>query len=397
MAIERSYLDHNATAPLRLAAREAMLAVLDRVGNASSVHREGRAARGAIDRAREAVAALSGASARDVIFTSGATEANALALTPALALEARPGLEAISGFDRLLVLATEHPCVLEGHRFPADRTTVLGVDGEGVIDLEGLDAALAEARAAGERPLVAVQAANNETGVLQPIAEIALRVHAAGGLLHCDAVQVPGRLAVDVATAGADMIALSAHKFGGPQGVGALVLRAGGIHVRDRLLRGGGQEQGVRAGTENVAGIVGFGAAAADILGARAEAERLRALRDETEAGIRRIAPDAVVFGSGAERLPNTVAFAVPGLAAETALMRFDLAGVALSSGSACSSGKVRRSHVLLAMGVSLDLAACALRVSFGATSSHADVIRFLRELENSLGSRKDSRGVRAA
>ncbi len=397
MTSERSYLDHNATAPLRPAARDAMLAVLGRVGNASSVHREGRAARGAIDRAREAVASLCGASARDVIFTSGATEANVLALSPAVELEARPGAEGVKGFDRLLVLATEHPCVLEGHRFPAHRTTLLGVDRNGVIDLDALDAALSEARAQGERPLVAVQAANNETGVLQPIPEIALRVHAAGGLLHCDAVQIPGRLPVDAATAGADMLALSAHKLGGPQGVGALVLRAGGIHLRDRLLRGGGQEQGARAGTENAAGIVGFGAAAADLVDTRTEAERLRALREETEAGIRSIAPDAVIFGAGAERLPNTTALAIPGFAAETALMRFDLAGVALSSGSACSSGKVRRSHVLVAMGVAPELAACALRVSYGSTSSRADVIRFLRELENSLGSRKDVGGVRAA
>jgi cysteine desulfurase len=397
MTRERCYLDHNATAPLRPAARAALAAVLDRVGNASSVHHEGRTARGAVDRAREAVGGLCGASPRDVIFTSGATEANAMALVPGVDWSARPGAELQSGFDRLLVLATEHPCVLEGHRFPADRTIVLGVDGNGVIDLPALDAALAETVAAGKRPLVAVQAANNETGVIQPVPEVALRVHAAGGLLHCDAVQVPGRLPVDEVTAGADMIALSAHKFGGPQGVGALVLRAGGIHIRERLLRGGGQELGMRAGSENVAGIAGFGAAASDLGDVGAEAERLRALRDEAEAGIRMIAPDAVLFGEGADRLPNTAAFAIPGLPAETAVMRFDLAGIALSSGSACSSGRVRRSHVLLAMGVPPDLAVCALRISFGSTSTRADVIRFLRELENSLGSRKDSLGVRAA
>lgn len=392
MAGDRSYLDHNATSPLRRAAREAVFAAMDRVGNASSVHREGRAARSLIDRARDSVATLCGASARDVIFTSGATEANALALTPGIAVDRGTG-----GFGRLLVLATEHPCVLEGHRFPAERVTVLPVDGNGVVDLSALDAALAEAAERGERVLAAVQAANNETGVLQPIADIALRVHAAGGLLHCDAVQIPGRLAVDAATAGADMIALSAHKFGGPQGVGALVLRAGGLHLRDRMLRGGGQESGARAGTENVAGIAGFGAAAADLPDPRTEAARLRALRDETEAGIRDIAPNAVVFGAGAERLPNTVAFAVPGLSAETALMRFDLAGLALSSGSACSSGKVRRSHVLAAMDVPSDLAGGALRASFGATSARADVIRFLREFENILLTSRDAGGVRAA
>lgn len=392
MTRDRSYLDHNATSPLRPAARDAVIAAMDRFGNASSVHREGRAARAAIERARDAVAALCGASSRDVIFTSGATEANALALTPGIAVERGTG-----GFDRLLVLATEHPCVLEGHRFPAERATTIGVDGRGVIDLDALDAVLSETSSRGEQVLVAVQAANNETGVIQPVAEIALRVHAVGGLLHCDAVQIPGRLSVDAATAGADILALSAHKFGGPQGVGALVLRSGGIVLRDRLLRGGGQENGARAGTENVAGIAGFGAAAADLPDPRAEAPRLRTLRDEAEKGIRAAAADAVVFGEGAERLPNTIAFAVPGLTAETALMRFDLAGFALSSGSACSSGKVRRSHVLAAMGVAPEIASCALRVSFGSGSTSEDVIHFVRELENISNSRMDSSGARAA
>ncbi len=393
MTSTRSYLDHNATAPLRPAAREAMLRVMNLVGNASSVHAEGRKARGAVEMARDAVAALCGASARDVIFTSGATEANALALTPGLFASGH----AASGFTRLLVLATEHPCVLEGHRFPASAVTVIGVDGRGVVDFAALDAALEAARDKGERVLAAVQAANNETGVIQPVAEIAMRVHAVGGLLHCDAVQIPGRAAVDAVTAGADMLALSAHKLGGPQGVGALVLRAGGIEIRERMLRGGGQEKGARAGTENVAGIAGFGAAARDIVENGFDAPHLRRLRDEAEAGIRRLAPDAVIFGDGAERLPNTVAFAVPGVSAETALMKFDLAGVALSSGSACSSGKVKRSHVLHAMGIDAGLASGALRASFGSTSVPGDVIRFLGAFEHMTGRRDYGRGVRAA
>ncbi len=378
---QRLYLDHNATSPLRPEARSAMLAAFDLVGNASSVHAEGRKARGMLDAARDAVANLCGGSARDVVFTGGGTEANNLALTPGLQIgsDQRP-------ITHCLVSAVEHVCVLEGHRFPSAQAERLGVDGAGIVRASELEERLKRIEAAGGRALVAIQAANSETGIVQPIAEVSRLVHVHGGLLHCDAVQVAGKLPLDQVTAGADMVALSAHKIGGPQGVGALVLRSGGISIADKMLRGGGQERGARAGTENVAGIAGFGAAAGVVMAAlSSESVRLRALRDEAEAAIVACAPDAMIFGAGTLRLPNTLAFAVPGLSAETALMGFDLGGVALSSGSACSSGKVKRSHVLEAMGISSDMLTGALRVSFGWNNRPEDVIRLASALETLL------------
>ncbi|HEY8381796.1 MAG TPA: cysteine desulfurase family protein [Microvirga sp.] len=364
----RSYLDHNATGPLRPEAAAAVVRALDLVGNPSSIHAEGRAARAAIEAAREQVAALVGALSKNVVFTSGGTEAANLVLSPTF----RRAGEA--GATRLLVGATEHPCILAGHRFGAAVETI-PVDPDGVVDLAWLERRLAEL---GERVLVSIQLANNETGTLQPVAEAARLVRAAGGLIHTDAVQAAGRVAVDMAALGVDAITLSAHKLGGPKGVGALVLASDRFEIADRLVRGGGQERGARAGTENVPGILGFGAAAEAAKAAlEAEMPRLRRLRDEAESALRRLAADAVVFGVRAERLPNTFAFAVPGLKAETALIAFDLAGVALSSGSACSSGKVAASAVLSAMGVEPALAAGALRVSLGWNSTETDVSRF--------------------
>jgi cysteine desulfurase len=386
-ATARHYLDHNATSPLRDEARLAMIEAMGLVGNASSIHQEGRQARARIEKARDAVARLSGASARDVIFTSGGTEANALALTPGLKIDGSP-----APFTHLLVGATEHVCVLEGHRFPTETMRRIEVDAGGLIKRDHLAALLEEVEREKGRALVAVQAANNETGIVQPIAEFALLVHQFGGILHCDAVQAAGRLPLDQVTAGADMIALSAHKIGGPQGVGALVMRSGGISIVDRMMRGGGQERGARSGTENVAGIAGFGAAASASLDALADhARTLQNLRDRAEAAILALVPDAVIFGRGVSRLPNTVLFSIPGISAETALMAFDLAGIALSSGSACSSGKVRKSHVLDAMGVSGDLASGALRLSFGLTSGEADLAAFSRVLEKVVRQRKTS------
>jgi cysteine desulfurase len=375
----RSYLDHNATSALRPQAAEAVLRALSLPGNASSVHAEGRAARAAIEAAREQVAALVGAAAKNVVFTSGGTEASATVLSPALR---RPGG---ANARLLLVGAAEHPCVLDGHRFPADAIERIPVDANGIVDLVWLEARLGRA----EGPvLVSIQAANNETGVLQPVAEAARVVRAAGGLLHSDAVQVAGKVPVNMAALGADVLTLSAHKLGGPKGVGAIVLASEGVEIADRLLRGGGQERGARAGTENVAAIAGFGAAASAAREAMTEeAARIRGLRDELEAELGRIAPDAVIFGAGVERLPNTVAFAVPGLRAETALIAFDLAGVAVSSGSACSSGKVKRSHVLQAMGVEPALAEGAIRVSLGWNSTKEDVFRFAKACESVLRS----------
>jgi len=363
--IERAYFDWNATAPLRVEAREAVVAALGLSGNASSVHSEGRVARKLIEAARVQVAALVGAEPKNVTFTSGATEANMLALTPALEAGGRKEPR-----DRLLVSAVEHPSVSCGGRFAAGQVEQVPVDGDGIVNLEALKAALARA----ERPLVSVILANNETGVIQPIPTIAAIVHAANGLLHVDAVQGAGRIDCDITALGADLISLSSHKLGGPQGAGALV-RRDGIHIAEPLIRGGGQERGLRAGTENVAAISGFGAAAEAANRARqADAVRMAALRDRFEAALKVHTPAAVVFGANAPRLPNTCLFAVPGLKAETAIISFDLNGIAVSSGSACSSGKVQISTVLTAMGVEPDLAHGTVRVSLGWTTTEADI-----------------------
>lgn len=368
----RIYLDYNATAPLRPEARAAMLAALDAVGNPSSIHADGRAARGLVEGARREVAALAGANARDVIFTSGGTEAANLALASGVHA---PG---VAPLQRLIVGATEHVCVLGGHRFATAEIAPVGPDGR--IDLVGL-AQLLE----GPPALTAIQAANNETGVLQPIAEAAALVHAAGGLLICDAAQAAGRLPLGEVARGADAALLSAHKFGGPKGVGALIGLREGLHF-EPLLRGGGQERRQRAGTENVAAIAGFGAAARAVLPELgAQAARLAALRDACERRLLALAPDVVFFGAQAPRLPNTLVFAVRGLTAATLLMRLDLEGVALSSGSACSSGKVGPSHVLAAMGVAPDLAAGALRVSLGWASGQTDIESFAQAIERAL------------
>jgi cysteine desulfurase len=377
---QRTYLDYNATAPVRPEAAQAMVRALELPGNASSIHAEGRAARAEIERAREAVARLVGAKAKNVIFTSGGTEASNLVLSPSLRRLGK------SGASRLLISAAEHPCGLSGHRFPADAVEMVPVDGQGVVDLAWLRARLEQV---GQEPvLVSVQTANNETGVLQPVGEVARLVHGHGGLVHTDAVQAAGKIPLAMSDLDADVLTLSAHKIGGPKGIGAVILATDQIEIADRLIRGGGQEKGYRAGTENVAAIAGFGAAAEMALAGLAdEAVRLQGLRDEAEAHLRRIAPDAVVFGGEAGRLPNTLAFAIPGLKAETALIAFDLEGIALSSGSACSSGKVRRSHVLDAMGVEPALAEGAMRVSLGWKTTKEDVFRFAETCEKVVGS----------
>ena len=371
----RAYLDHNATSPLRGPARAKMLDTLRASGNPSSVHAEGRAARALVEAAREKVAALVGGRARNVIFTSGATEALALALSGRWrGPEGAP--------PRLLLSATEHVAALEGHGF-GESAEILPVDASGVLDLATLHAALAGSQGP---VLLCLQAANNETGVLQPVAAVAEKVHAAGGLLVCDAVQAAGRIACTFETTDADMLIVSSHKLGGPLGAGALVLREASLTCERPLIRGGGQERGFRAGTENVAAIAGFGAAADDVAAhVDEEAARLTELRAKLEAEVLRLAPTATIFGTAAPRLPNTTAFAIPGLAAETALMAFDLARIALSSGSACSSGKVRRSHVLAAMGVSDDVARGALRASLGWTTTEADVAAFSTALAEIL------------
>jgi cysteine desulfurase len=387
--LDRSYFDWNATTPLRPEAVSALQSALLLGGNPSSVHAEGRAARRVVEQAREQVAALVAARSADVFFTSSGTEANMLALTPAIETrsERQPR-------GKLLISAVEHSSVRAGGRFPREAVADLPVDADGRVDLGALKDAVNRA----SRPLVSIMLANNETGVLQPVAEAAAIVHEAGGILHVDAVQAAGRIPVDVSALNADFITLSAHKIGGAKGVGALIRRSEDFHIADPLIGGGGQERGMRAGTENVAGIAAFGAAAvAAREGLGVEAGRMRALRDTLEAGLKAIAPQAVVFGSGVDRLPNTTLFTLEGLKAETAVIAFDLEGVAVSSGAACSSGKVQPSHVLAAMGVSPPLLRGAVRVSLGWTTAESDVERFLdawRKLATALS--KGRHGIAA-
>jgi cysteine desulfurase len=390
---ERIYLDWNATAPLRPQAREALQDALAVAGNPSSVHAEGRAARRLIEHARKDVAHLIGAGPADVIFTGSGTEANMLALSPAIetAGEKRPR-------DRLFVSAIEHASVRAGGRFAREAIEDIPVDADGRVNLAALVDAMSRATACASRPLVSIMLVNNETGVVQPVAEAAAMVHAANGLLHVDAVQAAGRIPCDIGALGADLLTLSAHKMGGPKGAGALVRAHEAIHFADPLVRGGGQERGLRAGTENVGGIAAFGVAAAAARRQMAEeAAHMRALRDLLESGLKAISPSVVIFGAGATRLPNTTLFSVDGMKAETGVIAFDLEGVAVSSGAACSSGKVQPSHVLAAMGVSPALTRGAIRVSLGWTTTKADVEMFLdawRKLATALS--KNPRGIAA-
>jgi cysteine desulfurase len=367
------YLDHNATSCLRPQSRRAMEAALDIRGNPSSVHGWGRAARAIVENARGSVAALTNAEPGNVVFTSGGTEANFLALWGAVL-----GCDnARAPVERLLVSAIEHDSVLNVARDIAERRSdislgVIPVSGDGVVDVDVLRSFLEN----GGRALVAVMAANNETGVVQPVGEIVECVRAAGGLCVVDTVQACGKIATDFAAA--DYHTVSSHKLGGPQGVGALVMKDNAPFAS--VIHGGGQESNRRAGTENVAGIAGFGTAAS--ICAADDKRRVGELRDSFEAGLRERFADIVVFGERAPRLANTSSFALPGIAAETALIALDLDGVMVSSGAACSSGKVRPSHVLKAMGVSAELTRSALRVSLGWNSAESDIEAALASLE---------------
>jgi cysteine desulfurase len=340
----RSYLDHNATSPLRPEAKAAMLRTMDCAGNASSVHGEGRAARRLLDDARDQVARAVGVIAPMVVFASGGSEANNMALKGA-------------PVERIIVSAIEHPSVLEAAKASGKPVEVVPVDGNGVIDLVALEKMLQ-----GPKALVSVMLANNETGVIQPVKEV-VRL-AAGHLVHTDAVQCLGKMPVNFGLLGADMMTLSAHKLGGPVGAGALVVRDG--LAIEPLVHGGGQELRRRAGTENLLALAGFGAVALTKM-------NVTALRDRLEEGLE----GAVIFGRDVARLPNTTCFATPGMNAETLLMGFDLEGVAVSSGSACSSGKVAKSHVLAAMGVAPEISRAAIRVSLGWNSTEQDIDKF--------------------
>lgn len=373
---DRVYLDWNATAPLRPEARTAMLAAFDLAGNPSSVHAEGRGARQLVETARRTIAGALGTEPGNLIFTSGGTEANSMALGGGVTVAAGP-------VRRLIVSGIEHASVQSGGRFPPAQTGIAPVSTTGIIDLVSLEKMLA----AGEPALVSVMLANNETGVIQPIPEVARMVHEAGGLMHVDAVQAFGKIPIDFKALGADFLSVSAHKLGGPKGVGALVA-ARDVDLRP-LIRGGGQERNRRAGTENVAGIAGFGAAVlAAGLESPGEIARLTALRNQLEDGLLSV-PGIVIFGRNMPRLPNTVLAALPGQRAETAVIAFDLEGIAVSSGSACSSGKVQPSHVLAAMGVPQEIARGAIRFSLGYATKEEDIIRCIkawRKLADVLG-----------
>ena len=356
----RTYLDWNATAPLRREAQVAMLAALDVVGNPSSPHAEGRRARAIVEDAREQVAALLGARASEVVFTSGGTEGNNAVLA--------------AGWEKILLAGIEHDSVLAPARNSRARLVDLPVDQDGVVVREELSRALASA---SEGPaLLTLQLANNETGVLQPVAGVAAEAKQHGLAVHTDAVQAAGRVPIDVASLGVDYLTVSAHKLGGPQGTGALVFR--GRRALSPLISGGGQERRRRAGTESVAAIAGFGAAAQAARRELAQMARVGRLQAWLEGQVRSITPEAIIIAEGAARLPNTTDLALPGASAETLVIQFDLAGIAISAGAACASGKVGASHVLAAMGLSAELAGAAIRISLGHGSTQADVARFL-------------------
>lgn len=382
MAPPRLYLDWNATSPLHPAVREAVLRAMDLFGNPNSVHAEGRAVRAAIEAARRQVAALAGAEAAHVIFTSGATEAANMVLTP----EFRMGRTPLA-IGHLYCSAVEHPAVREGGRFPKDKIAEVPVTAHGTVDLAALEALLSGHDTASGLPMVAIMLANNETGIIQPIREAAEIVKTHRGLLVVDAVQAAGRVEIDINALGADFLILSSHKLGGPKGAGALVSR-GEVLMPKPLIHGGGQEKGHRSGTENSLAVVGFGAAAAAAVSDFAERNgRIAALQRRLEDGMRRAAPDVVIYGAEGPRICNTTFFTLPGLKAETGQIAFDLEGVAISAGSACSSGKVGESHVLVAMGHDPKLG--ALRISLGFATSNEDIDRALGAFAKIAGRRR--------
>ncbi|MBT3369366.1 MAG: cysteine desulfurase [Rhodospirillaceae bacterium] len=359
-AAEPIYLDYNATAPIREEVIALVVEIMATVGNASSVHQAGRKARARVDKARQQVADLIGAPAKNVIFTSGGTEADNLALR---------------GFGprHLIVSGIEHGAILAPALLLDRDAAIVDVDADGRVDLDALDAALA---ASTTPALVSLMLANNETGVIQPVAEAAQIAHAHNALLHCDAIQGAGKMTVDINELGADLLSLSAHKIGGPQGVGALVMREDRTVMAQMV--GGGQEMGRRSGTENVAGIAGFGEAARLVAGELTEFAKLAKLRDAMEGRLAQIAPARRVIGADVDRVPNTSCVTMPGVRSDTQVMALDLTGIAVSAGSACSSGKVAASHVLDAMGMEMDEAMTAIRISLGRNTTSAEIERFL-------------------
>lgn len=375
MPVKRCYLDYNATTPLLPSVKEAMISALDIFGNPSSVHTEGRAAKAAMQHARRQVAQLLNTNADHVMFTSGASEAAQFALTKHYQM-GRADLTV----SHLYYGATEHPCVSRGGQFCEKKRTVIPVNENGLIDLEILKKRLSAHDKTTGVPLVAIQAANHETGIIQPTEDIAALTRAAGGLLLVDLVQYIGKKPFDVTKQVGDFFIISAHKIGGPKGVGAFITN-GSLIMPKPLIRAGGQEKGMRGGTEALPLIIGFGEAAEITAQNKDESSRLHALQTRLEAEIKRIAPGAIIYGEGSPRLPNTSFFAIPGLKAEMMQIAFDLNGFAVSAGAACSSGKVGTSTVLKAMGVENDDG--AIRVSTGLTTQDSDIERFLVELKN--------------
>ena len=357
----RTYLDYNATAPLRAAAKAAMIAAFDAVGNPSSVHTEGRKARGIVEGARESVARLVGAKPSEIVFTSGASESNAWVL-------AQP-------WQTIVLSGIEHDSVLAPAKAALAEVMTISTAADGVVRVEEI-ASCVRKGGLPPRTLVALQLANNETGAIQPVAETAAFARAHGLTVHTDGVQAAGRIEINFAALGVDTLSLSAHKLGGPKGIGALIIRDHLDLVP--LFRGGGQERRRRAGTENIAAIAGFGAAAEAALADLKTVEGIVRLRELLEASACEIAPETIVIARTAPRLGNTVSLALPGKQAETLVIRLDLAGIAVSAGSACSSGKVGRSHVLEAMGLGHDISGSAIRVSLGPDTTRADVDAFL-------------------
>lgn len=362
MNFARTYLDYNASAPLLPDAQAAMIAALALEGNPSSVHAEGRRLRGVIEAARDCVAALVGARPADVIFTSGATEANVMALG--------------GGYDTVFLPGIEHDSVIAPVMSSGAQVISVPVDECGVADAGAFAARVLKGNEDFGRAVIALQMVNNETGVVQPVAEFAAFAREHGIACHTDAVQAAGRIEINFEALGVDTLALSAHKIGGPKGIGALIVRDG-LATR-ALISGGGQERRRRAGTENVAGIAGFGAAARAAADGVAGFAQLAQLRDRLERGVLQASPGAVIFGSGATRVANTSCIGVTGRPSEISVIKFDVAGFAVSAGSACSSGKVGSSHVLAAMGVASDVARGAIRVSLGPATTAADVDAFL-------------------
>jgi cysteine desulfurase len=370
MTKKRTYLDCNASVPLRREARAAMLTVLDVAGNPSSVHAEGRHARAVVEAAREQVALLVNANPSEVIFTSGATEANNWVLA--------------AGWNAIAVAGIEHDSVTAPVAASGAERIELSVATNGVAELDGLSEALAASAEASKRTLLTLMMANNETGVIQPVAEAAALAREHGVMVHTDAVQAPGRIPVDFAALGLDALSLSSHKLGGPRGVGALVVRDG-VEL-PALIKGGGQERRRRGGTENISGIAGFGAAAEAVANEQDAAQHMAKLRDRLEDGVRRATPAAVIIGKDAPRLANTAYIAVPGKLAETLVIKLDLEGIAVSAGAACSSGKVGASHVLEAMNLGSEIARSAVRVSIGPQTHDDDIAAFLAVWEMVAG-----------